>query len=266
MGGTMLTGGAGYIFGTLFGVLITGITQTLIQFNGQLSSWWTRIVIGALTLIFIGVQSLLAAQKNRQLAREKMGNVEAVSPQPRSLLFNRQFQLWAGGIGLLVVAVVAFMAFRSVAMGQASSNEPTVTANCTLKPFRQEQAASLLAEGAVIVYERNGGVECIDELYSIYPDGRIVGDDGTATIEKQVTPADVTDLLSAISGLGWFTNEMYSTSHTPCGQCFTYFISINHDGQQKTIQAVNGGTDAPANYWQVVSLINGVNPHFTAGQ
>jgi simple sugar transport system permease protein len=57
IGGTLLTGGVGYVFGTLFGVLITGLIQNLIMFNGQLSSWWTRIAIGALTLIFIGVQS-----------------------------------------------------------------------------------------------------------------------------------------------------------------------------------------------------------------
>ncbi|MCJ7530967.1 MAG: hypothetical protein MUO64_08040, partial [Anaerolineales bacterium] len=40
IGGTMLAGGVGYVFGTLFGVLITGLIQTLIQFNGTLSSWW----------------------------------------------------------------------------------------------------------------------------------------------------------------------------------------------------------------------------------
>ena len=47
IGGTLLTGGVGYVFGTLFGVLIIGLIQTLIQFNGQLSSWWTPIVVGA---------------------------------------------------------------------------------------------------------------------------------------------------------------------------------------------------------------------------
>ena len=35
----------------------------LIQFNGELSSWWTRIAVGALTLIFIGVQSYFAQRK-----------------------------------------------------------------------------------------------------------------------------------------------------------------------------------------------------------
>ena len=44
IGGTLLTGGVGYVVGTLFGVLILGIIQTLISFDGTLSSWWTRIV------------------------------------------------------------------------------------------------------------------------------------------------------------------------------------------------------------------------------
>ena len=44
IGGTLLTGGVGYVVGTLFGVLMLGIIQTLITFDGTLSSWWTRIV------------------------------------------------------------------------------------------------------------------------------------------------------------------------------------------------------------------------------
>jgi len=48
IGGTLLTGGVGYVVGTLFGVMMLGIIQTLIAFDGTLSSWWTRIVVGAL--------------------------------------------------------------------------------------------------------------------------------------------------------------------------------------------------------------------------
>ena len=58
IGGTMLTGGVGNVIGTLFGVLINGTIVSILQFNGTLSSWWTRIGVGALTLIFIGIQSL----------------------------------------------------------------------------------------------------------------------------------------------------------------------------------------------------------------
>ena len=56
IGGTLLSGGVGYVFGTLFGVLTLGIIQSLIMFDGSLSSWWTRIVIGALLFVFCVLQ------------------------------------------------------------------------------------------------------------------------------------------------------------------------------------------------------------------
>ena len=63
MGGTSLSGGIGNVIGTLFGVLINQTIVSILQFNGTLSSWWTRIGVGALTLIFIGIQSLFYLRK-----------------------------------------------------------------------------------------------------------------------------------------------------------------------------------------------------------
>ena len=40
IGGTLLTGGVGYMIGTVFGVLLKSVIPTLITFNGNLSSWW----------------------------------------------------------------------------------------------------------------------------------------------------------------------------------------------------------------------------------
>ncbi len=59
VGGTLLTGGAGLVMGTLFGVLIQGLIQTYIVFDGSLSSWWTKIVIGLLLFAFIVLQRLI---------------------------------------------------------------------------------------------------------------------------------------------------------------------------------------------------------------
>ena len=63
MGGTLLTGGVGNVVGTLFGVLIEGTIVSILQYNGTLSSWWTRIGVGVLTLIFIGIQSLFYVRR-----------------------------------------------------------------------------------------------------------------------------------------------------------------------------------------------------------
>ena len=62
IGGTLLTGGIGYVAGTFVGVLILGVIQTLIVFDGTLSSWWTRIVAGALLLAFCLLQRFLEAR------------------------------------------------------------------------------------------------------------------------------------------------------------------------------------------------------------
>lgn len=56
IGGTLLTGGYGFVIGTFFGVLIMGLIQTYIVFDGSLSSWWTKIVIGGLLFAFILLQ------------------------------------------------------------------------------------------------------------------------------------------------------------------------------------------------------------------
>jgi ribose/xylose/arabinose/galactoside ABC-type transport system permease subunit len=63
IGGTLLTGGSGYVLGTVLGVLVLGIIQTLITFDGTLSSWWKKIVIGALLFLFILLQRLVVVRK-----------------------------------------------------------------------------------------------------------------------------------------------------------------------------------------------------------
>ena len=62
VGGTLLTGGVGYVAGTFIGVMIQGIIQTYINFNGGLNSWWTKIAIGILLLVFIVLQRILSSR------------------------------------------------------------------------------------------------------------------------------------------------------------------------------------------------------------
>lgn len=64
VGGTLLTGGVGYVAGTFIGVMIQGVIQTYITFDGTLNSWWTKIVIGFLLFVFIALQKILSSRKN----------------------------------------------------------------------------------------------------------------------------------------------------------------------------------------------------------
>lgn len=63
MGGTLLTGGVGFVPGTMMGVLILGLITTLISFQGDLNTWWTRIAVGVLLLLFILLQKVVGARR-----------------------------------------------------------------------------------------------------------------------------------------------------------------------------------------------------------
>jgi simple sugar transport system permease protein len=56
------------VAGTFVGLLIQGLIQTYIVFDGTLSSWWTKIVIGVLLFVFIVLQRAIIWYSNRRLA------------------------------------------------------------------------------------------------------------------------------------------------------------------------------------------------------
>ena len=68
IGGTLLTGGVGYMVGTLFGVLLKSVIPALITFNGNLLSWWGKIATGALLLLFICIQRAVVTYTGRKKA------------------------------------------------------------------------------------------------------------------------------------------------------------------------------------------------------
>jgi simple sugar transport system permease protein len=55
IGGTLLTGGVGFLAGTFIGLLIQAIIKTFLTFS-NLSTWWTKIAIGVLIMVFILLQ------------------------------------------------------------------------------------------------------------------------------------------------------------------------------------------------------------------
>ena len=74
IGGTLLTGGVGFIPGALVGVLIQGVILTFISFQGTLSAWWTKIVVGALLCVFIIMQAFITEFKAKLSSKSSMEN------------------------------------------------------------------------------------------------------------------------------------------------------------------------------------------------
>lgn len=65
IGGTLLTGGRGYVLGSLIGVLVFGTIKTIISFMGAEQSWM-QIIVGGLLLLFIVVQRAIVARSERR--------------------------------------------------------------------------------------------------------------------------------------------------------------------------------------------------------
>ncbi|MBR2257184.1 MAG: sugar ABC transporter permease YjfF [Blautia sp.] len=66
IGGTLLTGGVGFMLGTMFGVLLKSVIPALITFNGHLNSWWGKIATGALLLLFIVIQQAVIGYSGKK--------------------------------------------------------------------------------------------------------------------------------------------------------------------------------------------------------
>ena len=58
IGGVLLSGGTGFVFGSVIGVLVLGTIQTFVTAE-NLDSYWTRIMTGVLLLVFVLVQRLV---------------------------------------------------------------------------------------------------------------------------------------------------------------------------------------------------------------
>ncbi len=65
IGGTLLTGGRGYVLGSMIGVFVYGTIKTIISFMGAEQSWM-QIIVGILLLVFIVVQRVIVARSERR--------------------------------------------------------------------------------------------------------------------------------------------------------------------------------------------------------
>jgi ribose transport system permease protein len=65
LGGTLLTGGAGTVLGTLVGVLLLQVIRNVINQVGTLDSDWQAVVSGSILLAVVTLQRWLTVSERR---------------------------------------------------------------------------------------------------------------------------------------------------------------------------------------------------------
>jgi ribose/xylose/arabinose/galactoside ABC-type transport system permease subunit len=65
IGGTLLTGGAGFVLGSVIGALVLGLMNVLITRDGSIPPEATTIITGAILLVFVLLQRLVVSRKRK---------------------------------------------------------------------------------------------------------------------------------------------------------------------------------------------------------
>ena len=65
IGGTMLSGGVGNIFGTFVGVLSLSTIKNIVSSVGLDEAWWTGITIAVMLCLFLVIQSVVLSRKKK---------------------------------------------------------------------------------------------------------------------------------------------------------------------------------------------------------
>lgn len=159
----------------------------------------------------------------------------------------------------LVLFVLIIFLLAACGGSKAAPTTPPACPEIPAATF-QKNADDGIAAGAVIVYERSGGTDCVDDVWSIFPDGRIAGVSGSKQASATVTAEEVSAMLKDIEALGFF--KLVSTKHTACRECFTYHITVKSADQVLSVAAVDGGTDTPTDFWQIYARIKKNLPAF----
>ncbi|HRQ41390.1 MAG TPA: hypothetical protein PLD25_26015 [Chloroflexota bacterium] len=133
----------------------------------------------------------------------------------------------------------------------AAAKEDTTA---TAAPAAEGKAETML-EGAVMVYERAGGLKSIGPTewsWSFYADGRIVGSDGR---EWQVPPEEIEKLVNDVMTLGFAEFETSYIPEDTCCDRVTHTLTVR-DGDQVYTTTVLDGADAPEELFQAAGLVN----------
>jgi len=82
IGGTVITGGSGYVVGSLIGAMVYAAIVLVIQRNGTIPSTLLTVIIGAVLLIFVVLQRLIGLAAQRRTIGDTAGSDEVSGGPP----------------------------------------------------------------------------------------------------------------------------------------------------------------------------------------
>jgi len=159
-------------------------------------------------------------------------------------------QFFVIGVALAALALLAGCGSTPVpATPVPPTPVPPTAAPATAIPGRTSGPTGI----QVLFLERSGGLQGIAESWTVFSSGTIESSHGSTVV---VAPGQVRSALDQLKNAGFFEFEdEYGTAGT-CNDCITYRLTADYGGMTKTVTAVQGATDTPANVLQAMDIVN----------
>jgi len=137
---------------------------------------------------------------------------------------------------------------------QPAQTELPPSGEAQSKPSRVE-----LPEGAVLEFRRSGGFAGLNEVWTLYADGRLTkaeSDQPGASIQEwQTDPEQVTALLEKIVALGFFELPAGGEPVAVGVDRFAYSLTLGYNDMRHTVSAAEGAGDVPEPLWQAIAEV-----------
>lgn len=115
-------------------------------------------------------------------------------------------------------------------------------------PLSVDKGTPAGSDGAMIVFERSGGLAGIHEVWRLYEDGRVVKIERRTNVKEEAQlPRDaVRDAVERMVEAGFLD---LADEYMPTNRCcdrFTYRLTIVYEGSVKTVTTMDGAEQPPA--------------------
>ena len=115
-----------------------------------------------------------------------------------------------------------------------------------------EETGVTVPENAVIVYSKEGGFAGITETWTIYADGRILGNEGQ---NLEVPPQVVDGIVSLAGGAGFFDLKNNYLPENTCCDFFIYTLTVRNCEQAHTVVTMDDAPGTPEELWQILEAV-----------
>ncbi len=139
--------------------------------------------------------------------------------------------------------------------GAAVPEEPLIPTPEASKPAPDnsvDPSKLQLEEDVVFIFTRSGGLAGVDEVWTLYTDGRLLSKDEG---DFQVSKDQALTLAAELERTGLFSASTPAGLKVECCDRFLYTLTFQTGGRAIQVQAVDGNSNIPHVVWDAINKV-----------